>query len=137
MLNHVQIIGRLGADPELRYTQSGDAVANLRIATTESWKDKNSGQPQERTEWHKVSFFGRIAEVCGEYLQKGALVYVSGSIQTRKWQDQSGQDRYTTEIKGREMKMLGSRGNNQGGQQGGNQGGQQGDGEPFSDDIPF
>jgi single-strand DNA-binding protein len=108
-VNKVILIGNLGADPEVRYLPSGEAVANLRIATTENWKDRD-GNKQEATEWHRVSFFGKIAEVCGQYLKKGSSVYVEGSIRTRKWQDQSGQDRYTTEIRGDRMQMLGGRG---------------------------
>ena len=107
-LNTVQLIGRLGQDPEMRSTAAGDAVANLSIATSEKWKDKQ-GNPQESTEWHRCVAFKRTAEVCGEYLTKGQLVYVEGRIATRKWQDQSGQDRYTTEIKVDRMQMLGGR----------------------------
>jgi single-strand DNA-binding protein len=107
-VNKVIIIGNLGADPEMRYMPSGEAVANLRVATTDKYKDKN-GDMQEATEWHRISFFGRTAEVCGQYLKKGSAVYVEGSIRTRKWQDQSGQDRYTTEIRGDRMQMLGGR----------------------------
>lgn len=113
-LNQVQLIGRLGADPEVRYTASGAAIANLRIATSERWKDKQTGEQQERTEWHRVSFFGRQAEICGEYLQKGAQIYVSGKLQTRKWQDQDGNDRYSTEVVGNNMIMLGGRGSQEG-----------------------
>ncbi len=113
-VNKVILIGNLGADPEVRYMPSGEAVANLRIATTDKYKDRN-GDMQEATEWHRVSFFGRTAEVCGEYLKKGSAVYVEGSIRTRKWQDQSGQDRYTTEIRGDRMQMLGGRGGGSGG----------------------
>ncbi len=109
-VNKVILIGNLGADPEIRYMPSGSAVANLRIATTESWKDQQSGQRQERTEWHRVALFGRLAEIAGEYLRKGSQVYIEGSLRTRKWQGQDGQDRYTTEIVGREMRMLGGRG---------------------------
>ncbi|HSD61536.1 MAG TPA: single-stranded DNA-binding protein [Burkholderiales bacterium] len=107
-INKVILIGNLGADPETRYTASNDAVTNIRIATTETWKDK-SGEKQERTEWHTVVFFGKLAEIAGEYLKKGRQVYVEGSLRTRKWQDKSGQDRYTTEIVASDMKMLGSR----------------------------
>ncbi len=107
-VNKVILIGNLGADPEMRYLPSGDAVANLRIATTETWKDKN-GEKQETTEWHRVAFFGKTAEVCGQYLKKGSPVYVEGAIRTRKWQDKDGQDRYTTEIRGDRMQMLGGR----------------------------
>ncbi len=108
-VNKVIIIGNLGADPEIRYMPSGSAVANLRIATSESWKDQQSGQMQERTEWHRVALFGKLAEIAGEYLRKGSQVYIEGSLRTRKWQGQDGQDRYTTEIIGREMRMLGGR----------------------------
>jgi single-strand DNA-binding protein len=107
-VNKAILVGHLGKDPDMRYLASGEAVANLSIATSETWKDKN-GERQEATEWHRVSFFGRQAEVCGEYLKKGAMVYVEGKIQTRKWQDQSGQDRYTTEIRGDRMQMLGGK----------------------------
>jgi single-strand DNA-binding protein len=108
-VNKVILIGNLGRDPEIRYLPSGDALANLRIATTEAWKDK-SGEKQEATEWHTVVFFGRQAEICGEYLKKGSSVYVEGSLRTRKWQDKDGQDRYSTEIRGDRMQMLGGRG---------------------------
>lgn len=108
-VNKVILVGNLGADPETRFLPSGEAVANLRIATTETWKDKQTGERKETTEWHRVSFFGRTAEVCGQYLKKGSQIYVEGRIQTRKWQDKDGQERYTTEIRGEEMKMLGSR----------------------------
>jgi single-strand DNA-binding protein len=108
-VNKVILIGNLGADPEMRYLPSGEAVANLRIATTEKYKDRN-GETQEATEWHRISFFGKIAEVCGQYLKKGSQIYVEGSIRTRKWQDQSGQDRYSTEVRGDRMQMLGGRG---------------------------
>ncbi len=106
MLNQVQLIGNLGSDPEIRYTPSGEAIANLSMATTETWKDK-AGEKHEATEWHRVVFFGKQAEICGEYLKKGALVFVQGQIRTRKWQDKDGQDRYTTEIRGDILKMLG------------------------------
>jgi len=108
-VNKVIIIGHLGKDPEVRYMPNGGAVANVTIATNEVWKDKQSGESQERTEWHNVAFFGRLAEIAGEYLRKGRQVYVEGSLRTRKWQDKNGQDRYTTEIIASEMKMLGSR----------------------------
>ncbi len=108
-VNKVILIGNLGADPETRYAPSGDAICNLRIATTEVWKDKNSGERREATEWHRVVFFGRTAEVAAQYLRKGSQIYVEGRLQTRKWQDKEGQDRYTTEIRGDEMKMLGGR----------------------------
>ena len=103
------LIGNLGADPEVRYMPSGEAVTNIRLATTRRWKDRQSGERREQTEWHRVVFFRRLAEVAGEYLRKGSQVYIEGRIQTRKWQDQSGQDRYSTEIIAEEMQMLGSR----------------------------
>ena len=108
-LNRVTLIGNLGADPEVRYTQNREAIATIRIATTETYKDKSSGEKKDITEWHRVVFFGRTAEVVGEYLKKGSPVYVEGRIQTRKWQDKAGQDRYVVEILASEMKMLGSR----------------------------
>ena len=108
-VNKVILIGNLGKDPDIRYTPGGAAVANVTIATNESWKDKNTGEMQERTEWHNVVFFSRLAEIVGEYLKKGSQVYVEGRLQTRKWQDKSGNDRYTTEIVANEMQMLGSR----------------------------
>jgi len=108
-VNKVIIVGNLGADPETRYTPSGDAVTNIRVATTDKWKDKASGEMKEQTEWHRVSFWGRLAEVAGEYLKKGSQVYVEGSLRTRKWQDKDGQDRYSTEIRGDVMQMLGRR----------------------------
>lgn len=109
-VNKVILIGNLGKDPEVRYMPNGQAVANITLATSESWKDKNSGEQQERTEWHRVVFFRRLAEIAGEYLKKGSRVYIEGKLQTRKWQDQNGQDRYTTEIVANEMQMLDSRG---------------------------
>ena len=115
-VNKVILVGNLGNDPETRFLPSGGAVTNLSLATSETWKDKQTGQPQERTEWHRVVFFNRIAEIAGEYLKKGSKVYIEGSLRTRKWQDQSGADRYTTEIVGGEMQMLDSRGD---GMQGG------------------
>jgi single-strand DNA-binding protein len=108
-VNKVIIIGNLGADPETKYLPSGDAVTNIRVATTETWKDKTSGEKKEATEWHRIAFFGRLAEIAGEYLKKGSQVYVEGSLRTRKWQDKDGQDRYSTEIRADEMKMLGRR----------------------------
>jgi len=108
-VNKVILIGNLGRDPEVRYLPSGDAVANLNLATTEKWKDKN-GDQQEQTEWHRVAFFGRQAEICGEYLKKGSSVYVEGRLQTRKWTDKDGNERYTTEIRGDRMQMLSGRG---------------------------
>ena len=109
-VNKVILIGNLGADPEARYTAGGTAVTNIRLATSDSWRDKQTGDMQERTEWHRVVFFARLAEIAGEYLRKGSKVYVEGRLQTRKWQGQDGQDRYTTEIVGNEMQMLDSRG---------------------------
>jgi single-strand DNA-binding protein len=114
-INKVILIGNLGNDPESRVAQSGTQMAMLSIATSESWKDKQTGQQQERTEWHRVIFFNRLAEVCNQYLHKGSKVYVEGSLRTRKWQDQTGADRYTTEIIGSEMQMLDSRSDNGGG----------------------
>lgn len=109
-INKVILVGNLGADPETRYTAGGAAITNIRIATSESWRDKQTGENQERTEWHRVVFFSRLAEIAGEYLRKGSQVYIEGALRTRKWQDQSGQDRYTTEIVANEMQMLGGRG---------------------------
>jgi single-strand DNA-binding protein len=156
-INKVILIGHLGADPETRAMPSGLTVANLRLATTESWKDKQSGEQQERTEWHNVALFGRLGEIAAEYLRKGSQVYIEGRLRTRKWQDKEGRDRYTTEIVGNEMQMLGGRGGAGGG--GGGQGGAAGGGyadaparaestesaaagagatrDEFDDDIPF
>ena len=114
-INKVILVGNLGADPETRYSANGAAITNIRIATTEAWRDKQSGEMQERTEWHRVVFFSRLAEIAGEYLRKGSQVYIEGRLQTRKWQDQSGQDRYTTEVVANEMQMLGGRGGEGGG----------------------
>lgn len=108
-VNKVILVGNLGQDPEVRYTANGAAVANITIATSEQWTDKQSGQKQEKTEWHRVVLFGRLGEIAGEYLRKGSQVYLEGKLQTRKWQDQNGQDRYTTEIVANEMQMLGGR----------------------------
>lgn len=108
-VNKVILIGNLGKDPEIRYTPSGDAIANLTIATSESWKDKQSGEQKEITEWHRVVAYGRLAQIMGEYLKKGSKVYVEGSLRTRKWQDKDGQDRYTTEVRCNEMQMLDGR----------------------------
>jgi len=149
-VNKVILIGNLGRDPEMRYLPSGDAVANLRIATTDTWKDKN-GDKQEATEWHSVVFFGKQAEICGQYLKKGSPLYVEGSLRTRKWQDKEGNDRYTTEIRGDRMQMLGSRGGAGGGStdydspptdSGGSRsrpagGGGGGGFDDLDDDIPF
>jgi single-strand DNA-binding protein len=161
-INKVILVGNCGKDPETRYTPSGAAVTNISIATTESWKDKNTGERQDRTEWHNVVFFGRLAEIAGEYLKKGAQVYIEGSLNTEKWTDKSGNDRYTTKIKANEMQMLGGRGDGGGGNFGGgsnqSQGGQSynqsnnqqsnnqqaaapafsgADDNAFDDDIPF
>ncbi|MBK7768336.1 MAG: single-stranded DNA-binding protein [Sulfuritalea sp.] len=108
-VNKVILIGNLGRDPEVRYTPNGDSITNINIATTDSWKDKATGEKKEATEWHRVVFFGRLAEIAGQYLKKGRQVYVEGALRTRKWQDKEGQERYTTEIVANEMKMLGSR----------------------------
>ena len=108
-VNKVILIGNLGNDPDVRYTASGAAVANISLATAESWRDKESGEQQERTEWHRIVFFGRLAEIVAEYLKKGSQIYVEGRLQTRKWQDKEGKDRYSTEIVANEMQMLGSR----------------------------
>lgn len=148
-INKVILIGHLGQDPEVKYMPSGSAVANVSIATTESWKDKNTGEKQDRTEWHRVVFYARLAEIVGEYLRKGSQVYVEGRLQTRKWQDKNGQDRYTTEIIASEMQMLGGKGG--GGSSdyassGGGASASSGDmaaeatgsrDEGFDDDIPF
>ena len=108
-INKVILVGNLGADPETRYMPSGGAVTNIRVATSESWKDKNTGDQQERTEWHNVAFFGRLAEISAEYLRKGSQVYIEGKLRTRKWQDKDGNDRWSTEVIANEMQMLGSR----------------------------
>jgi single-strand DNA-binding protein len=148
-INKVILIGNLGKDPEVRYMPSGSAVTNVTVATSESWKDKQSGEKQERTEWHNVVFFNRLAEIAGEYLKKGSKVYVEGSLRTRKWQDKSGADRYTTEIVANEMQMLDSRGGGEGFSGGRASSGAQssaapeeafaggGGGDEFDDDIPF
>ena len=109
-INKVILIGNLGADPDTRYMPSGAAVTNIRVATSESWKDKETGEQVDRTEWHNVAFFNRLAEIAGEYLRKGSQVYIEGRLRTRKWQDREGNDRYTTEIIADQMQMLGSRG---------------------------
>lgn len=114
-INKVILIGNIGQDPEVKYMPSGGAVTNVSVATSETWKDKNTGQPQERTEWHRVVFFNRLGEIAGEYLKKGSKVYIEGALRTRKWQAQDGTDRYTTEIVASEMQMLDGRGDNQGG----------------------
>ncbi len=109
-VNKVILVGNLGKDPEVRYSPNGSAVTNITVATSETWKDKNTGEQKEKTEWHRVVFFNRLAEIAGEYLKKGSKVYIEGRLQTRKWQDQNGNDRYTTEIVANEMQMLDSRG---------------------------
>src|SRR5215471_19024951 len=114
-INKVILVGNLGADPETRAMPSGMTVANLRIATSESWRDKQSGEQQERTEWHRVALFGRLGEIAAEYLRKGSQVYIEGRLRTRKWQDKEGRDRYTTEIIANDMQMLGGRGGGGGG----------------------
>ena len=158
-VNKVILLGNLGADPETRYTASGSAVTNIRMATTDSWRDKQSGERQERTEWHRVVFFGRLAEIAAEYLRKGSQCYVEGQIRTNKWQGQDGQDRYSTEIIAAEMQLLGGRGSGGGAAPpsrrreedsgsawpGGGQGGSapaapassSGPPDDFDDDIPF
>lgn len=114
-INKVILVGHLGADPEVRYTASGSAITNIRIATSESWKDKQTGEMQERTEWHRITFFGRLAEIAGEYLKKGKQVYVEGSLRTDKYTDKDGIERFKTDIIGNEMQMLGSGGAGEGG----------------------
>ena len=152
-VNKVIIVGNLGQDPETRYMPSGSAVTNFTVATNESWKDKQTGEQKERTEWHRVSMFNRLAEVAAEYLRKGSQVYIEGKLRTRKWQGKDGSDRYTTEIIADEMQMLGGRGGGDfgGGGRSGGSGGSQGDGgqggggnappqpgpDDFDDDIPF
>ena len=157
-INKVILIGNLGQDPETRTMPSGMTVANLRIATSENWKDKQTGEQKERTEWHSVACFGRLGEISGEYLRKGSQVYIEGSLRTRKWQDKEGKDRYTTEIVADEMQMLGGRGGGAGGGAGaggsgayeprerkgtpepasaGASAGAGASGEDFDDDIPF
>src|ERR1700688_3049120 len=127
-INKVILIGNLGADPETRAMPSGTTVANLRIATSESWRDKQSGEQQERTEWHRVALFGRRAEIAGEYLRKGSQVYIEGSLRTRKWQDKQGNERYSTEIIGNERQMVGGRSGGGGGMGAGSGGGASGSG---------
>ena len=131
-LNKATLIGNLGADPEIKYMTSGDAVANIRLATTDTWKDKATGEQKEATEWHRVVFYRRLAEIVGQYLKKGSQVYIEGRIKTRKWTDKDGIERYTTEIEATEMKMLGGRRDDQGGHQ--PAGGTVAD---LDDDIPF
>ncbi len=144
-INKVILVGNLGADPDTRYMPSGGAVTNLSLATSESWKDKQTGEPKERTEWHKVAMFGRLAEISAEYLRKGSQVYIEGKLRTRKWQDKDGNDRWTTEVIADEMQMLGGRGGG-GAPMGGSEGYSQpsqpsqpsrGGSDDFDDDIPF
>jgi single-strand DNA-binding protein len=127
-LNKVMLIGNLGADPEVRYTAGGSAVANIRLATAEAWRDRESGEQQERTEWHRVVFFGKLAEIVEQYVKKGSQLYVEGRIQTRKWQDKEGNERFSTEIVASDMQMLGGRGGSGGGGGGGYEGGSGGGG---------
>lgn len=148
-INKVILIGNLGQDPEVKYMPNGGAVTNVTVATSESWKDKSTGETKENTEWHRVVFFRRLAEIAGEYLKKGSKVYIEGKLQTRKWQDKDGADRYTTEIVANEMQMLDSRGGSAGGS--GSSGGDNynqsssqaapasagGGIDDFDDDIPF
>lgn len=142
-VNKVILIGALGQDPEVRYNQGGSAITNISVATSEAWKDKQTGQSQERTEWHRVVFFNRLAEIAGEYLRKGSKVYIEGSLRTRKWQDQQGQDRYTTEIVASEMQMLSGRSDGQQAAPRSNPAPAQtpppnaGGFDQFEDDIPF
>jgi single-strand DNA-binding protein len=142
-INKVIIVGNLGNDPETRYMPSGSAVTNLSVATNESWKDKATGEQNDRTEWHKVAMFGRLAEIAAEYLRKGSQVYIEGKLRTRKWQDKDGQDRYTTEVVADEMQMLGGRGGAGGGGAPSMNDSQdrspppRASGDDFDDDIPF
>lgn len=154
-VNKVILVGHLGKDPETRYMPNGDAITNATLATSESWKDKQTGEKKEQTEWHRLVFYRKLAEIAGQYLRKGSLIYIEGSLKTRKWQDKDGQDRYTTEITVNEMTMLGGRGDAGGGQSSGEPqqrqqqqrpqgGGQQRQSAPqsrgfdnFEDDIPF
>jgi single-strand DNA-binding protein len=148
-VNKVILVGNLGKDPEVRYSPNGSAMANVTIATAESWKDKQTGEKQEKTEWHRVVFFNRLAEVVGEYLKKGSQVYIEGRLQTRKWQGKDGQDRYTTEIVANEMQMLGSRSGGGGTSDWSSQKPEQNNSAPneaaasappvddFDDDVPF
>ena len=142
-VNKVILVGNLGQKPEMKYTQSNTAVANLSLATSESWKDKDSGDLKTKTEWHRVVYFGKLAEIAEQYLDKGSKVYVEGKLQTRKWQDQSGNDRYTTEVLGQELTMLDSRGDSSGSSFENNNSGMneedvnQDNGEFSEEDIPF
>lgn len=141
MLNRVMLIGRLGADPELRYLPNGDAVATIRLATSERYRDRASGEAKEATEWHRVVFFGRLAEVVGEYPRKGSSIYVEGRIRTRKWQDARQQDRYTTEVVAGQLRMLGARPNSESQEASGSpppaEAGRVPGDDDESDDVPF
>ena len=142
-INKVIIVGNLGGDPETRYMPSGSAVTNITVATNESWKDKQTGEQKDRTEWHKVAMFNRLAEIAAEYLRKGSQVYIEGKLRTRKWQDKNGQDRWTTEIIADEMQMLGGRGGGGAAPMGSGSGSAPPSAPPqagpddFDDDIPF
>ena len=142
-VNKVILVGNLGQKPDMKYTQSNTAVANLSLATSESWKDKDSGDLKTKTEWHRVVYFGKLAEISEQYLDKGSKVYVEGKLQTRKWQDQAGNDRYTTEVLGQELTMLDSRGDSSGSSFENNNSGMseenvnQDNGEFSEEDIPF
>ena len=140
-INKVIIVGNLGADPETRYMPSGSAVTNLSVATSEQWKDKQTGEQKERTEWHKVAMFNRLAEIAAEYLRKGSQVYIEGKLRTRKWQDRDGNDRWTTEVIADEMQMLGGRGGGgsapMSSDSGPSGGPPQSPPDDFEDDIPF
>jgi single-strand DNA-binding protein len=138
-VNRVIIVGNLGKDPEIRYTSAGKPIANLAVATSETWKDKNTGEKQERTEWHRVTVFDKLAEIVGQYLKKGSKIYLEGKLQTRKWQDKDGQDRYTTEILGSEMKMLSAKGEGESRAAPAQAASEpaRNSGNDFEDDIPF
>jgi len=136
-LNKAILIGNLGADPETRYMTNGDCVCNIRLATTETWKDKASGEQREATEWHRVTFYRRLGEIAGQYLKKGSQIYVEGRIKTRKWQDKDGQDRYTTEVEATEMKMLGGRRDGESGEPSRSSQGAPRTVSDLDDDIPF
>ncbi|MHB9022455.1 MAG: single-stranded DNA-binding protein [Halothiobacillus sp.] len=135
-INKVIVLGNLGKDPEVRYMPSGGQVTNITVATSETWKDKDTGEQKEATEWHRIVFFNRLAEIAGQYLKKGSQVYIEGALKTRKWQDQSGQDRYTTEIVASEMQMLGGKPGGQGGGVGGGNESMGGDDDGYSSAPP-
>ncbi|AKD37669.1 single-stranded DNA-binding protein [Pasteurella multocida subsp. multocida OH4807] len=136
-INKVIIVGHLGNDPEMRSMPNGEAVANISVATSEAWTDKNTGERREVTEWHRIVFYRKLAEICGQYLKKGALVYIEGRLRTRKWQDQNGQDRYTTEIQGDVMQMLGTRPQSADGANNPQPMPQDASANAFDDSIPF